>query len=221
MDGDIQQRPAGFQAVLLLLPGTKHGRKKSLPFLVVVVFERSGCCCYYNQSKHEKKFPFRPWMELEKKKGIPFLSIQAPTGIQLRREDESARTQSAGIGCRCREERASGQARAARKGSGGTYRQLDEPSRVRGAQSSQMPALYPGGEKDLGKRPSRETKSWVAPRLGGSRQTSSCCHGRRGSLMASRVYSGSGSSRAGREMEMEMEREVGDEDEGRPEGRNE
>lgn len=37
--------------------------------------------------------------------------------------------------------------------------------------------------------------------------------------MASRVYSGSGSSRAGREME--MEREVGDEDEGRPEGRNE
>jgi hypothetical protein len=155
----------------------------------------------------------------KKKKGIPFLSIQTPTGIQLRREDESARTQSAGIGCRCREERASGQARAARKGSGGTYRQLDEPSRVRGAQSSQMPALYPGGEKDLGKRPSRETKSWVAPRLGGSRQTSSCCHGRRGSLMASRVYSGSGSSRAGREME--MEREVGDEDEGRPEGRNE
>jgi hypothetical protein len=67
VDGDIQQRPAGFQAVLLLLPGTKHGRKKSLPFLVVVVFERSGCCCYYNQSKHEKKFPFRPWMELEKK----------------------------------------------------------------------------------------------------------------------------------------------------------
>jgi hypothetical protein len=84
---------------------------------------------------------------------------------------------------------------------------------------SEEPALYPGGEKDLGKRPSRETKSWVAPRLGGSRQTSSCCHGRRGSLMASRVYSGSGSSRAGREMK--MQREVGDEDEGRPEGRNE
>ena len=51
----------------------------------------------------------------KKKKRIPFLLIQTPTGTELGREDESARTQSAGIGCR--EDRGESiRARAARKG---------------------------------------------------------------------------------------------------------
>ena len=90
MDGDIQPRPARFQAVL---PGTKHGRKKSLPFLVVVVV------IIINPNTKRNSNLGRGWIS-KKKKGILFLLIQTPTGIQLGREDESARTQSAGIGCR-------------------------------------------------------------------------------------------------------------------------